>query len=220
MKFYIGDKVRILDGSGIENYTGGWFEAMNDDIGKTATIEGMEKYPENRYGFYFIGPGHLYNGSIYDKRGLELVELGPNAPKRRKKHKAKPTPKFKVGDKVIGNDGERYFCTNTGWIGTVVAVHDHTIDVCGPVNGADITTFFDLEPEYFDLYTEETGKAEETTEKPKEGKTLERGELVKTFFEIATTDGPLKDLILEMPLILPAFAIIMHEVEDKILGEE
>lgn len=28
-KFKIGDKVRILDGSNIKNYTGGWYNYMN-----------------------------------------------------------------------------------------------------------------------------------------------------------------------------------------------
>ena len=38
-KFKVGDKVRILDGSKILNYTGDWLPRMANHIGKIATID-------------------------------------------------------------------------------------------------------------------------------------------------------------------------------------
>ena len=38
-KFKVGDRVRILDGSSIEKYTGIWDEKMSDYIGKTSEIK-------------------------------------------------------------------------------------------------------------------------------------------------------------------------------------
>lgn len=139
MKFYVGDKVKVLDGSKIKNYTGGFTNAMEDDIGKIFTIESMKKYPGNRYGFRYSEPLHLFGGVIYDKRGLELVERGPNAPKRKKK--------------------------------------------------------------------------------AKEGKTLERGELVKTFMKLTETDKPLKRLTDKMPIIVTTFVFVLSQIEKELLGE-
>ena len=82
-KFKVGDKVRILDGSKIEDYTGNWNDfGMRIYVGKIDTIkrsfiyEGSSAYEleHNRY--------------TWDERGLELVREN----------------KFKVGDIVAGND--------------------------------------------------------------------------------------------------------------------
>lgn len=59
-------------------------------------------------------------------------------------------PKFKVGDKVIGNHPSRYGITNEGWIGEVTKVRTSTIDVYGHGIGCDMT--FTVDPKYFDLY--------------------------------------------------------------------
>jgi len=67
-KFKVGDKVRILDGSKIKDYTGGW--AMIGYIDNVTTILGTTKRGDrNAYTL------HVDNGScVYDERGLELVE--------------------------------------------------------------------------------------------------------------------------------------------------
>ena len=60
-----GDKVRILDGSGIKDYWCGWAADMSKYVGDTYIVKG------------FNGPrGILLEGNIFtwDVRGLELVE--------------------------------------------------------------------------------------------------------------------------------------------------
>ena len=37
-KFKVGDKVKILDGSGINNYSGGWNDYMSEQIGKISEV--------------------------------------------------------------------------------------------------------------------------------------------------------------------------------------
>lgn len=68
-KFKKGDKVRILDGSKIGNYTGGWTSRMDYFVGKVATINTLEKLSNGRIGYHM----EEFN-FIYDERGLELVE--------------------------------------------------------------------------------------------------------------------------------------------------
>lgn len=68
-KFNIGDKVRISDGSKIENYTGSWAYSMNEYVGKVAVIARIEKYSDGRFG-YRLRECH---GFIFDERGLEPV---------------------------------------------------------------------------------------------------------------------------------------------------
>lgn len=69
-KFKKGDKVRILDGSNISNYTEGWVSDMNEYVGKVATIKSVNSsYPNGRVSydmkeFYFT----------FDERGLELAK--------------------------------------------------------------------------------------------------------------------------------------------------
>lgn len=66
-KFKVGDKVRILDGLNIRDYTGGWASDMKNYIGEIATIKhasqisGTQCYRLEEFGFY------------WDERGLELV---------------------------------------------------------------------------------------------------------------------------------------------------
>lgn len=67
-KFKKGDKVRILDGSKIGNYTGSWTPRMNYFIDKVATIDTLEEFSNGRIGYHM----KEFN-FIYDERGLELV---------------------------------------------------------------------------------------------------------------------------------------------------
>lgn len=68
-KFKVGDTVRILDGSKIKGYTGGWFSHMTRHVGKITTIESLYLSPDSQNSC-------LLEGSAYrwDERGLELVK--------------------------------------------------------------------------------------------------------------------------------------------------
>jgi hypothetical protein len=72
-KFNVGDRVRVLDGSKIEEYTYGWF--MEDAVGKKGIITACDmigKYPA--YQIKFDDRDFWrYNDCIFDERGLEFV---------------------------------------------------------------------------------------------------------------------------------------------------
>lgn len=69
-KFKVGDKVRVLDGSNIGNYTGGWVDGMNEYVGKVATIKRVDpNYLNGKVGYYLPEFGYTF-----DERGLELAE--------------------------------------------------------------------------------------------------------------------------------------------------
>ena len=76
-KFKVGDKVRILDGSNIENYAGGWTPSMRHYVGKVSTIKAIK----NQYHDLGIDGG----GYAYDERGLELVDDKSNFDKDKAK---------------------------------------------------------------------------------------------------------------------------------------
>lgn len=69
-KFKVGDKVRILDGSKIIGYTGGWGHGMKRHIGEIATIKSITKC--------WGTPDYCYRleefSYIWDERGLGLVK--------------------------------------------------------------------------------------------------------------------------------------------------
>ena len=67
-KFKVGDKVRILDGSKIENYTGNWNEHMKDHVGEVHTIEFVRGRNDGRVQYRLNDL--LF---VWDERGLELV---------------------------------------------------------------------------------------------------------------------------------------------------
>ena len=75
-KFDIGDRVRVLDGSKIEYFTGGWVPVMNRTIGQEAKITTLvDKYGIPAYKLEFENKDlHLFNKANFDERGLELVD--------------------------------------------------------------------------------------------------------------------------------------------------
>lgn len=75
-KFKVGDKVRILDGSKIENYTGNWACVMNKYINTIATItEVVDCSSSSQDSTAYIVSGiSRISKYFFDERGLELVE--------------------------------------------------------------------------------------------------------------------------------------------------
>lgn len=68
-KFKVGDKVRILDGSKIENYTCGWNGHMKAHVGEVYTIKHINTDRTDGRVSYHLN-NILFN---WDERGLELV---------------------------------------------------------------------------------------------------------------------------------------------------
>lgn len=69
-KFKVGDKVRILDGSKIQNYRCGWSGNMGKLVGNIVTVDSV---CESSLG-YHRGYRMKECDFIWDERGLELVE--------------------------------------------------------------------------------------------------------------------------------------------------
>ena len=67
-KFKVGDKVRILDGSKIENYAGGWTTKMWRYVGEVYKVANVVHHPidSSMYEYELDGVGYLW-----DERGLE-----------------------------------------------------------------------------------------------------------------------------------------------------
>ena len=69
-KFKVGDKVRILDGSKIENYTGRWNTFMNVCVGEVYTIKSVNSdWTDGRVSYKADDPFYC----SWDERGLELA---------------------------------------------------------------------------------------------------------------------------------------------------
>lgn len=69
MKFKVGDRVRVLDGSKIREYRGCWIEPMREYIGKVYTIREVGSHETDTANGYYLKDGGDF---IYDERGLEL----------------------------------------------------------------------------------------------------------------------------------------------------
>lgn len=158
-KFKVGDKVRILDGSKIEHYTGGWNNIhMSNHIGKVYKVEAVhEHWADNSYAGYRLNVKGICTGCIWDERGLELATK----------------PKFKVGDKVRAKKDAPYEITKDGWTGKVVSVYDNSIRVLGEVACGKRNDFY-VNPDYFELIPDQkiviTTDGETTTATLYEGK--------------------------------------------------
>ena len=77
MKFEVGDKVKILDGSNIKDYTGHWVTGMSDYIGKVVTIQKRIPFSSSRIGYRLKEYGYTWDGrglERWDGRGLEMDE--------------------------------------------------------------------------------------------------------------------------------------------------
>jgi hypothetical protein len=67
-KFNIGDKVKILDGSDIDGYIGGWTPHMNRLVGRIVIIDQI-RIIDKGIGYYVEEIPYTF-----DERGLELVD--------------------------------------------------------------------------------------------------------------------------------------------------
>lgn len=72
-KFNVGQKVRVLDGSGIRDYAGTWCEeGMGELVGKTGTIR--RRFAHNGYHAYKLDDIEDVLDFTFDERGLKAVE--------------------------------------------------------------------------------------------------------------------------------------------------
>lgn len=84
----VGTKVRILDGSNVNNYVCNWVDGMNKTVGEIGTVEKIDYY----YHKLFVKLKEF--GWSYDPRYLEVVEDNVYA------KDSDYTFNFEVGDKV------------------------------------------------------------------------------------------------------------------------
>lgn len=72
-KFKIGDRVKVLDGSNIDDYTGGWCAIMFDYCGETATVIARESYRGKR-GYHLKSDNEKFNTFVlFDERGIKMA---------------------------------------------------------------------------------------------------------------------------------------------------
>lgn len=69
-KFKVGDKVRILDGSKIKDYTGGWCGSLKLYTGHNSTVIDVMDFADGRVGYKLYGTGKL----VFDERSLKHAE--------------------------------------------------------------------------------------------------------------------------------------------------
>lgn len=70
-KFNIGDKVKILDGSNINDYRGHWTPRMNRLVGRIVTIDQI-RITDKGIGHYVEEDLH-----VFDERGLAFISSEP-----------------------------------------------------------------------------------------------------------------------------------------------
>ena len=173
MKFEVGDKVRVLDGSKIDGYAGGWTSNMKGFIGKVGIVRKPFNTFTNGEGYYLDG----FGGYVFDGRGLKLVQrcvvikeehgkvtarLGNNkvtveaesledGAKDALDKLLEGQHEFNVGDVVEGISEDRYRITKKGWIGRVTNIcGDGIIEVYGS-DGCGGYHKYDVEAKHFKL---------------------------------------------------------------------
>lgn len=197
-KFNVGDKVRILNGSKIKNYTGGWCMSMSDYVGEIHTITFVDtSYSDERIGYRVTDIP-----CIYDERGLELInhetiviyrngnEVIALDKSTGKKAVAKCSPKdefdFSIGAKLAFERlfrGPHEFKVGDKIIGTAEASKHYSITREGWIGtvtkvvgswikarSGSSNTEFDLNPKYFVLA--DPAKIEEAKSKYFTGKVV------------------------------------------------
>lgn len=174
MKFKVGDRVRILDGSEIEGYAGCWVTEMEKFVGKVGVIKQVNTYPFTDKESYTL---HGFDRFTFDGRGLKraprriiIEEKNGKVTARLGKVRAtvesesledgakdalvelsKKQCKFKVGDVVEGISEKRYCVTKKGWIGRVTDICGDGIITVRGSNDCDGYSSYDVEAKYFKL---------------------------------------------------------------------
>lgn len=69
-KFKVGDKVRILDGSKIKNYTDGWCGSLKRYTGRNSTVIDVMDFVDGRVGYKLYGTDNF----TFDERSLKYAE--------------------------------------------------------------------------------------------------------------------------------------------------
>lgn len=69
-KFKFGDKVRILDGSKIKDYTGGWCGSLKRYTGRNSTVIAVMDFADGRVGYKL----YRTNNFTFDERSLKYDE--------------------------------------------------------------------------------------------------------------------------------------------------
>lgn len=73
-KFNIGDKVKILDGSDINGYMGGWTPYMNRLVGRIVTVDEI-RIRDKSICYYVEEDRH-----VFDERGLAFISSESTEP--------------------------------------------------------------------------------------------------------------------------------------------
>lgn len=73
-KFKVGERVKLLDGSNIPNYSGYWGVGMVTYVGTESTINDVVYDQYTNVFRYYVNS----NGYAWDERGLALVDTKPN----------------------------------------------------------------------------------------------------------------------------------------------
>ena len=69
-KFNIGDRVMVLDGKGIDDYTGGFVGEMKKYIGNEYTVNAILEHTEGKIGYRLTGASTF----VFDERGLKSAD--------------------------------------------------------------------------------------------------------------------------------------------------
>lgn len=152
-KYEIGQKVIVIDGSDIDDYTGGFVNDMEEWVGRVVTIENFTEFGDGTIGYSVEECGWtfderglkdvIYDDEIVIRRvGTNVVvsyptynikserEMSPNddfsdVVKSAISELFRNKPKFRIGDIVIGNESadHNYSITVKDWLGRVVNIN-------------------------------------------------------------------------------------------------
>ena len=134
-KFKVGDKVRILDGSDIPYYRGGYCSTMKQEVGKIYEIREID----NTAHFGELVKGYRLKGStfVWDERGLEKVsEFEASLPTLKDDERVVKQEKYEVGDRVkIVDKFTSDCCVNNK--GHMDKYQGKVLTICKTTNGGD-----------------------------------------------------------------------------------
>lgn len=152
-KYEIGQKVVVIDGSDIDDYTGGFVNDMKEYVGCVVTIENFTEYDDGKIGYSveeccwtFDERGLkdvIYDDEIVIRRvGTNVVASYPTYNTKSEREMSpkddfsdvvksaiselfRKKPKFRIGDIVVGNESadDHYSITVKDWRGRVININ-------------------------------------------------------------------------------------------------